>query len=181
MTDKELRHLSRAELIDIIYELQKQSDKKDAQMQKLRAALEERTLRISKAGSIAEAAISVNGVFEAAQAAADQYLTSVKEATADMERTLADAEEKRKKILSDAEEQAADLVRKAEEQSANLVRKAEEQSANLVHSAEEQVATMNAEAEKRCAEKWSAFEHRANDLIAAHKELKDLLVKGSGA
>lgn len=170
MTDKELRHLSRAELIDIIYELQKQSDKKDAQMQKLRAALEERTLRISKAGSIAEAAISVNGVFEAAQAAADQYLTSVKEATADMERTLADAEEKRKKILSDAEEQAADLVRKAEEQ-----------SANLVHSAEEQVATMNAEAEKRCAEKWSAFEHRANDRIAAHKELKDLLVKGSGA
>lgn len=170
MTDKELRHLSRAELIDIIYELQKQSDKKAAQMQKLQAALEERTLRISKAGSIAEAAISVNGVFEAAQAAADQYLTSVKEATADMERTLADAEEKRKKILSDAEEQAADLVRKAEEQ-----------AENLVHSAEEQVATMNAEAEKRCAEKWSAFEHHANDLIAAHKELKDLLVKGSGA
>lgn len=170
MTDKELRHLSRAELIDIIYELQKQSDKKAAQMQKLQAALEERTLRISKAGSIAEAAISVNGVFEAAQAAADQYLTSVKEATADMEQTLADAEEKRKKILCDAEEQAADLVRKAEEQ-----------AENLVHSAEEQVTTMNAEAEKRCAEKWSAFEHRANDLIAAHKELKGLLVKGSGA
>lgn len=168
MTDKELRHLSRAELIDIIYELQKQSDKKDAQMQKLRAALKERTLRISKAGSIAEAAISVNGVFEAAQAAADQYLTSVKEATANMERTLAEAEEKRQKILSDAEEQAGDLVRKAEEQ-----------AANLVHSAEEQVTTMNAEAEKQCAEKWSAFERRANDLIAAHQALQNLMAGGS--
>ncbi len=169
MTDKELRHLSRAELIDIIYELQKQSEEKDMQMQKLRAALEERTLRISKAGSIAEAAVSVNGVFEAAQAAADQYLASVKAATANMEQTLAEAEEKRQKILSDAEQQANDLVRKAEEQ-----------AANLVHSAEEQVTTMNAEADKQCAEKWSAFERRVNDLIAAHKELKDLLVKGSG-
>ena len=70
MTDKELKHLSRAELIDIIYELQKQSEEKDAQMQNMQAALNERTLRISKAGSIAEAAIGVNGVFEAAQAAA---------------------------------------------------------------------------------------------------------------
>ncbi len=118
MTDKELRHLSRAELIDIIYELQKQSEKKDAQMKKLRAALEDRVLRISKAGSIAEAAIGVNGVFEAAQAAADQYLASIKVAAINMERMLAETEEKRQEILSEAERQANDLVRKAEKLSA---------------------------------------------------------------
>ncbi len=78
MTDKELRHLSRAELIDIIYELQKRNNEKEAQMQEMRNALDERTLRISKAGSIAEAAISVNGVVEAAQAAAEQYLASIR-------------------------------------------------------------------------------------------------------
>ena len=159
MTDKELRHLSRAELIDIIYELQKQSDEKDAQMQEMQTALDERTLRISNAGSIAEAAVSINGVFEAAQAAADQYLASVKSAMADMERTLAEAEEKRRTILSDAEQQAADMVRRAEEQ----------------------VASMEAATEKQCAEKWSAFAHRANTLIAAHKELQDLMAGGSGA
>ena len=159
MTDKELRHLSRAELIDIIYELQKQSDEKDAQMQEMQTALDERTLRISNAGSIAEAAVSINGVFEAAQAAADQYLASVKSAMADMERTLAEAEEKRRTILSDAEKQAADMVRRAEEQ----------------------VASMEAATEKQCAEKWSAFAHRANTLIAAHKELQDLMEGGSGA
>lgn len=101
MTDRELRHLSRADLIDIIYELQKQSDEKDAQMQKMRAALEERTLRISNAGSIAEAALSINDVFEAAQAAADQYLASIKAAAADMERTLAEAEKKQENALSE--------------------------------------------------------------------------------
>ena len=159
MTDKELRHLSRAELIDIIYELQKQSDEKDAQMQEMQTALDERTLRISNAGSIAEAAVSINGVFEAAQAAADQYLASVKSAMADMERTLAEAEEKRRTILSDAEKQAADMVRRAEEQ----------------------VASMEAATEKQCAEKWSAFAHRANTLIAAHKELQGLMAGGSGA
>ncbi len=104
MTDRELRHLSRADLIDIIYELQKQSDEKDAQMQKMRAALEERTLRISNAGSIAEAALSINGVFEAAQAAADQYLASIKAAAADMERTLAGAEKKQENALSEKAE-----------------------------------------------------------------------------
>ena len=157
MTDKELKHLSRAELIDIIYELQKQSEEKDAQMQKMQTALNERVLRMSKAGSIAEAAISVNGVFEAAQAAADQYLLSLKAAAADTERLLAEAEEKRQKILSDAEVLAAGMIRKAEEQAASL----------------------NAAAETQCAEKWSAFERRANALIAAHRELQDLM-GGSG-
>lgn len=159
MTDKELKRLSRVELIDIIYEMQKQSEEKDAQMQKMQTALDDRTLRIANAGSIAEAAFSINGIFEAAQAAADQYLASIKAATADMEQTLAEAEEKRQKILSDAEEQAADLVRKAEEQA----------------------ASMNTEAEKQCAEKWTEFERRANNLIAAHRELQNLMAEGSGA
>ena len=35
-------------------------------------------LLLSEAGSIAEAALRLNGVFEAAQAAADQYLDSVR-------------------------------------------------------------------------------------------------------
>ena len=84
MTDKDLRHLSRAELLDILYEQQKRYEDSLAENQALRQQLEDRTLRIASAGSIAEAAIQVNGVFEAAQAAADQYLASVKAATADM-------------------------------------------------------------------------------------------------
>ena len=89
MTDKELRHLRRADLIDIIYELQKQGDEKDVQIKELQAVLEERTLRISNAGSIAEVALNINGVFEAAQAAADQM--------------LAEAEAKRQELLNPAE------------------------------------------------------------------------------
>ena len=72
MTDKELKRLSRGELIDIIYELQKQKDAADVRVAQLQEKLNQRELCIAQAGSIAEAAIGLNGVFEAAQAAADQ-------------------------------------------------------------------------------------------------------------
>ena len=111
MTDKELRHLRRADLIDIIYELEKQGDEKDVQIKELQAVLEERTLRISNAGSIAEVALNINGVFEAAQAAADQYLLSVRAAAdqyllsvrAAADQMLAEAEAKRQELLNPAE------------------------------------------------------------------------------
>ena len=47
-------------------------------MQKLTQKLESRALALSEAGSIAEAAIRINGVFEAAQRAAEQYLMNVR-------------------------------------------------------------------------------------------------------
>ena len=78
MTDKEFKRLSRADLIDIIYALQRQKEAAEAQAEQLRQRLDEKEIRIAKAGSIAEAALQINGIFEAAQAAADQYLTSVR-------------------------------------------------------------------------------------------------------
>ena len=99
MTDKELRRLSRAELLDILYEQQKRYEESLAENQALRQQMEERTLRIAAAGSIAEAAVQVNGVFEAAQAAADQYLASVKAAAAEMAQKTDEAQRQREAIL----------------------------------------------------------------------------------
>lgn len=77
MTDQELRQLSRADLIDIIYTLQQQKEQAEQQLAQAQAQLQDRQLRLASAGSIAEAALSLNGVFDAAQAAADQYLQAV--------------------------------------------------------------------------------------------------------
>lgn len=57
MTDKELRKLSRAELIDILFELQTQNENLTAVNRELAAQLESRQLQITEAGSIAEAAL----------------------------------------------------------------------------------------------------------------------------
>lgn len=155
MTDKELRHLSRLELIDIIYELQKQNNASAAQIDELQNKLKEKEIRIVNAGSIAEAAIGINGVFEAAQAAADQYLLSVKAANAAVAEKLDDAERQRQAIL----------------------RAAEQRAAKLNATAERRARAMIAEANAQVEQKWTAFEQRANDLIAAREELQALIKK----
>lgn len=90
MTDKEFRKLSRSELIDIIFELQQRYETIQNENNRLKKALEKRELNIANAGSLADAVIKINGVFEAAQAAADQYLLSVK---AQSEQTLTETQD----------------------------------------------------------------------------------------
>ena len=71
MAERELRRMSRAELVEIIYALKQSEDQLKAENAALKAQLEDRTIRLEKAGSIAQAAMELNHVFEAAQAAAD--------------------------------------------------------------------------------------------------------------
>lgn len=110
MTDKELRRLSRAELIEILYALQKQNEQLTEQNQQLSEQLEDRQLRMQKAGSIAEAALQLNGVFEAAQAAADQYRFCAREALSAAEQRLAEAERDADAIVQQAEARAQRLI-----------------------------------------------------------------------
>jgi len=70
MADRELRRMHRAELIEIIYALKQSEDQLKAQNAALTAQLQDRQLRLEKAGSIAQAALELNNVFAAAQAAA---------------------------------------------------------------------------------------------------------------
>lgn len=74
MTDKELRRLSRFELLELLVAQGREIDQLQQQLEEARAELEDRRIKQDKAGSIAEAALSLNGVFEAAQKAAEQYL-----------------------------------------------------------------------------------------------------------
>lgn len=80
MTDREFRRLSRAELIDIIYELQKNEARLHAELREMREKLEERNWKFSRCGSLAEAAAQVNGLFEAAQRTAESYLEQLRRA-----------------------------------------------------------------------------------------------------
>lgn len=85
MTEKELRKLNRAELLELLLELSRENEALQAQLKQTEAALSDRRLQMEEAGSIAEAALRLNGIFEAAQKAADQYLSSVSERTARQE------------------------------------------------------------------------------------------------
>lgn len=85
MTDKDLKHMSRGDLVEIIYQYQNRELELNETIKELTEQLSDRKTRIEYAGSIAEAALSIHHVFEDAQAAADQFLAEVREANADKE------------------------------------------------------------------------------------------------
>lgn len=106
MTEKEIKRLSRSDLIDIIYQLQK-NEKNLIKMNKdLKARLASKEMKIENAGSIAEAALLVSGVFEKAQQAADIYLD-------ELHRMNEDLEEYRKAKIMEAEAEAARIIDEA--------------------------------------------------------------------
>ena len=103
MTDKEFKRLSRAQLIEIIYQLQLQIDKLSEQTQELESELKDKRLRLQSAGNIADAALEINNCFRSAQNAAEQYLNEIK---AIREETEAE----RQRILSEARAEAATII-----------------------------------------------------------------------
>ena len=103
MTDKEFKQLSRAQLIDIIYQLQLRIDELTEQNNSLEEALKDKRLRIDNAGNIAEAALEINECFRSAQNAAEQYLNEIK-----MIREETEAE--RRRILSEAHAEAEAII-----------------------------------------------------------------------
>lgn len=110
MTDKEFKRLKRADLIEIIYRLQEDEEIYRKRIAELETQLAEKRTKLQKAGSIAEAAISLSNVFEAAQDAADRYLKEIRqlrvEAAAELERAKREAE----KIRADARREAARIM-----------------------------------------------------------------------
>lgn len=99
--------MRRTELIEIIYALKQSETTLEAQKAALEAQLAERTLRLEQAGSIAEAALSLNHVFEAAQQAADDYLVSAEAAKAEAEKLLEETRQQCEAMRRDAENDVA--------------------------------------------------------------------------
>ena len=106
MTDKEFKHLSRSQLIEIIYRLQLQIDELNEQKQVLEDALADKRLRISNTGNLAEAALEINDCFRSAQNAAEQYLNEIK-------LMREETESERQKILSQARAEASVIIANA--------------------------------------------------------------------
>ena len=78
MTDRELRKLSRTGLLEILLTQSREIERLKSEVEELNERLDDRDMIMSHSGSIAEASLRINGVFEAAQRAADQYVNSVR-------------------------------------------------------------------------------------------------------
>lgn len=78
MSKGDLHKLGKTELLQIIYEQEKQIASLKKEVEDLNKKINDRTIELEEAGSIAEASLRINKIFEEAQKAADEYLNSVK-------------------------------------------------------------------------------------------------------
>ena len=121
MTDKEFKRLSRSQLIDIIYQLQLKQDELTADNERLSKALDDKRLRVSNAGNIAEAALEIHNVLQAAQDAAAHYLEEVQiRVDDDCRRILEEANEEAAAIIEEAKKEAAEIIAQAQMENPNL-------------------------------------------------------------
>lgn len=148
MADRELRHMRRTELVEIIFALKQSEDQLKAENADLTAKLEQRQIHLDSAGSIAQAALELNHVFEAAQAAADDYLASVRSVDRDALQAQAKAE---------AEQLKAQTKRECDA----LTEAAEHKRAQT----EADCAALRAKTEQEIAARRAAFEQSTRELL----------------
>lgn len=168
MTDEALRRLKRPELLELLVAQEKEKTALQEKLAQAEQALADRRIQLEEAGDIAQAALQLNGVFEAAQAAAAQYLDTVRSKGDETERRCAQLEEscraRAEKVESEAAARAAAL--EAETQAKCQTLEAETKA---------RCEQMVAQAEAETKEFWDMVSRRLEEFYAEHAGLRELL------
>lgn len=93
--------------------------------------LERRKIAITTSGSLAEAALKLNGIFEAADQAAAQYLDSLREQESNAEHIIAEAEAKAHEIINAAEVQRQAILADADREAKRRIELFDQQLRNF--------------------------------------------------
>lgn len=108
MADKELKRLRRDELLELLIAQAEENEKLYAKLEEAQSALESKKLALDNAGTLADAAISVNGIFNQADAAATQYLENIQAMQKEQEACC-------RELTEQAKTEAARLVSEAKD------------------------------------------------------------------
>ena len=121
------------------------------------AAMQDRKIAIDEAGSIAMASLKLNGVFEAAQAASQQYIENIR-------------------LLSERQESIC--ARRDAESKAEQERRLQETSQKcerMEYLSRKKCEEMEAEAKQKSEAYWTEVSRRLQSFYENHQELKKLL------
>lgn len=148
-----LSKLDRAELLELLLAVTEQNEFLRHRLMELEEELDDRTIIMKEAGSIADASLQLNGVFYAAEAAAAQYLDSIRLTEQHCQTTRSEAEAYAAEVIMDAEKQAEEILSQARGDAEQIKLDAQ----------------MKAEAY------WATVSQRLERFFSEHRELKDLL------
>lgn len=155
MTDKEVRKLRKKTLIEMLLNLTQEKEALVEEIWELRKKLNDREIRLENAGTIAEASFELNGVLNAAQKAAEQYLDNVK----------ALSERKEKSFRTECEELEAATKARCEQ---------------IERETEEKCRLRMEETDREIEAKWDDLAKRLEEFYQSHLGLKDLLTTEAG-
>lgn len=164
--NKELKKMSRAELLEILISQMEANEKLTSELEECKKKLEDKNIVIAESGSMAEAAMRLNRVFEAADAAARQFVDSArvrsgtaekapekavpekavevpakkiaedKKLTEEKESAAAKSREEADSILADKIKEAQNIVREAEIQAQHIIEDANMKSEKIISDAD---------------------------------------------
>lgn len=159
MTEKDLKKLSRIELLEMLIAQTEENQQLAEQIAALRHQLDDRRIMIEESGSIAEASLKLNGIFEAAQRAADEYLENVRLKNARQENLVERAEEL-------AREKVTQMIAEADER----CRKMEDETAKKCD-------LMTRKAMREADAYWAQVSLKLDAYLKQHSDLKNLLTR----
>lgn len=174
MTDKELRSLNRQELLEIMLkqgkeletireeyskdieflktEHKNETDVLKKELEEARASLKNKEIILDEAGSIAVAALRLNGIFEAAQAASQQYIENIRSLSDRQKSVCAKREEVSR---TEADKMLNDTVRKCRD---------------MENETREKCLTAENETQRRCEEMLLECRKKCSGIELEYKE-----------
>lgn len=168
MTDEELKKLKRADLLELLVAQGKENEALQEKLRQAEAALWDRQIQLDEAGNIAEAALRLSGVFQAAQQASNQYLENIRKMHEETESRCARLEET-------SRARAEQLEQESKAQADRLVAEAEAKASTLTAETEAKCQAMVAQAEAETREFWDMVSQRLENFYAEHAGLRELL------
>ncbi|MGN0157596.1 MAG: hypothetical protein ACI39W_00420 [Brotaphodocola sp.] len=168
MTERELKKLSRADLLEMLIDQSKQLQDTQKKLAEAEDKLCSREIMLQQAGSIAEASIQINGVFEAAQAASQQYLDNVRQLS---ERQKLICE----KLEQESREKAQQRIQEAEEKSRSMEEITMKKCQDMESETTERCNTMLTKAREESEAYWKDVSQRLDDFYSKYSGLRELL------
>lgn len=111
MTDRELKKLRRADLLEILVAQSREIERLQQELEQAKQQAANRAIEIDHAGTLAEAALRLNEVFSGADAAAQQYLENIQTLSVRQEEICAAMEQETQQRCAEMEQQTKERCR----------------------------------------------------------------------
>ncbi len=179
----DLKRVTRKELIEILYEMKKREVELQNQLDEANKKLEDRTIRLQSAGSIAEASLAINDIFTVAQQSANDYLSSIRAAQEESKQLIQLTRAKSEEVIATTKSKAQQIMNDANQECASK----KEETQKLVDAQLQEAETKKKETQEYCdklldatnveiKERWEAFNQKVNDVLQAHHQLSGYLL-----